>query len=81
MFQTLFASELVLFGSAEPLFLGHMFIFTKDLCCSSVTGQCEWIILLPHALHFWGSPIAVCSLSLFLFYFCMWPKSSIFPKQ
>jgi len=80
MFQTLFASGLVLFGCAELLFLGHISVFTKDFGCSLVTGQCEWVILLPQALHLWGSPIVVCSLSVFLFYFCMWPESNIFHR-
>lgn len=67
MFPTLFASGLVLFGFAELLFLGHISIFSKDFCCSLVTGQCEWIILLPHAQHFWRSTCYLLSLSLLLF--------------
>lgn len=75
-FPTLFGSGLVLFGCAESLFLEHISIFTKAFCYSSVTGQYEWfIILLPHKLHLWGSPVVVCSFSLFLFYFCMWQKA------
>lgn len=53
----------------------------KDFHCSLVTGQCEWIILPPRALCFSGSLIVVWSLSLFLFCFCMWPKSNKFHKQ